>query len=138
MDEKLALLASVPLLAGLGQKDLEEVGQLADEIDVQAGKVLATEGHMGEEFFVILDGTVAISKDGAKIRDMSAGQFFGELALLGNVPRSATATATTPAKLLVVGHREFKALMSDQPAVRDRVMSGIAKWIANLTPDRAC
>ena len=103
-----------------------------------AGKVLAREGHLGEEFFVILDGTIAISREGALIRDMGSGQFFGELALLGNVPRSATATATTPAKLLVVGHREFTALIADQPAVRDRIMTGIASWIANLTPDRAC
>jgi CRP-like cAMP-binding protein len=138
MDEKLALLANVPLLAGLGQKDLEEVGQLADEVDVQAGKVLTSEGHMGEEFFVILDGTVAISRGGAAIRDLGPGSFFGELALIGNIPRTATATAATPAKLLVVGHREFTALMADQPAVRDRIMHGIATWIADLTPERAC
>ena len=86
MDEKLALLAKVPLFAGLGPKDIEEVGRLADEITVAEGKVLAKEGAAGEEFFVILDGTIEISRGGDKIRDLGAGQFFGELALLGNVP----------------------------------------------------
>jgi CRP-like cAMP-binding protein len=138
MDEKLALLAKVPLLAGLGPKDLEEVGRLADEVDVGAGKELAKEGAVGEEFFVILDGTVAVSKGGQPIRELGAGAFFGELALLGNVPRTATVTATTPTRLLVLGHREFSSLLSSQPAIQGRVLRSVASWVANLTPDRAC
>jgi CRP/FNR family cyclic AMP-dependent transcriptional regulator len=138
MDEKLALLAKVPLLAGLGRKGLEEVGRLADEIDVNAGKVLTREGAIGKEFFVIVDGTITISRGGQHLRDLGAGEFFGELALLGNVPRTATATAETPARLLVVGHREFTTLLSDQPTVRTRVFESMASYIATLTPDRAC
>ena len=138
MDEKLALLAKVPLFAGLGPKDLQEVGSLADEVMVPAGKVLAREGAAGEEFFVILDGTIAISRDDQKIRDLGAGQFFGELALLGNIPRSATATASTPATLLVLGHREFRTLLMDQPSIQGRILKGVAGWIAAMTPDRAC
>ncbi len=138
MDEKLALLAKVPLLAGLGPKDLESVGRLADEVDVADGKVLATEGKTGEEFFVILDGTIEIARGGARLRELGPGDFFGELALLGNIPRTATATAVTPAKLLVLGHREFTTLLSDQPAIQGRMLKSVAAWVASLTPDRSC
>jgi CRP-like cAMP-binding protein len=138
MDEKLALLAKVPLLAGLGPKDLEEVGRLADEVDVQPGKELAREGAFGEEFFVIIDGSVAVSRGGEPIRDLGPGAFFGELALLGNVPRTATVTATAPTRLLVLGHREFSSLLSSQPAIQGRLLKSVAAWVANLTPERAC
>jgi CRP-like cAMP-binding protein len=138
MDEKLALLAKVPLLAGLGPKDLEEVGRLADEVDVQPGKELAKEGAFGEEFFVIVDGSVAVSRGGEPIRELGPGAFFGELALLGNVPRTATVTATAPTRLLVLGHREFSSLLSSQPAIQGRLLKSVAAWVANLTPERAC
>jgi CRP-like cAMP-binding protein len=138
MDEKLALLAKVPLLAGLGPKDLEEVGRLVDEVDVQPGKELAKEGAFGEEFFVILDGSVAVSRGGQPVRELGPGAFFGELALLGNVPRTATVTATAPTRLLVLGHREFSSLLSSQPAIQGRLLRSVAAWVANLTPERAC
>jgi cAMP-dependent protein kinase regulator len=138
MDEKLALLAKVPLLAGLNEKDLVQVGRLAEEVDVPAGKVLTTEGESGEEFFVILDGTVEITRDGERIRELGEGEFLGELALLGNVPRSATATTVAPAKLLVLGHREFRSLLTDHPEVQGRLLRSVASWVASLTPDRSC
>jgi voltage-gated potassium channel len=136
MDEKLTLLSNVPLLAGLGTKDLREIGRLADEVDVRAGKVLAKEGASAEEFFVILDGTVSISRAGRHLRDLGPGDFFGELALLGRVPRTATATASTPARLLVVAHREFASLLANHPTIQGKILRAVAAWIASLTPER--
>lgn len=136
MDQKLAMLSKVPLFAGLSARDLGEVGRLADEVTVAAGKVLAREGAEAHEFFVILDGTIAISKGSKHIRDLGAGDFFGELALVGKVPRTATATASTPATLLVVGHREFTTLLADQPRIRETVMRAVAHWISELAPGR--
>ena len=65
-DQKLELLRHVPLLDGLSGKDLEEVGQLADEVDVPDGQVLTREGAPGSEFFVIVDGAVRIEQGGKK------------------------------------------------------------------------
>jgi CRP/FNR family cyclic AMP-dependent transcriptional regulator len=138
MDQKVALLSNVPLLSGLTSKDLEEVGRLADEVDVREGKVLTTEGESGEEFFVILDGTVAVSRGGRHVRDLGPGDFFGEIALLGNVPRTATVTASSPARLLVLAHREFYSLLSNHPQIQGKILRGVASWVASLTPDRAC
>jgi CRP-like cAMP-binding protein len=137
MDQKATMLSKVPLFAGLAARDLEEIGRLADEVSVKPGKVLTKEGAVGHEFFVIMDGTIDISKAGKTVNTMGPGDFFGELALLGKVPRAATATAATPATLLVVGHREFTSLLASQPAIRDKVMRAVAHWISVLAPGRA-
>ena len=137
MDQKLELLKQTPLLAELGRRELEEVGRLVDEIDVAAGKVLMRQGETGREFFVLVDGSVGIDRDGARVRDLGAGDFFGEIALLSEGPRTATATAETPTKLLVLGHREFHSLMSQYPSIQTSVLNALAARIRDLEPEAA-
>jgi CRP/FNR family cyclic AMP-dependent transcriptional regulator len=137
MDQKLELLSKVPLLAGLDRRGLEEVGRLADEVDLPAGRIAARQGSSGEEFFVIVDGTVRIERDGQHLRDLGPGDFFGELALLGKVGRTATATCTTPCRLLVVGHREFHTLLTDFPTIQGAVLQAVARRISLLEGDAA-
>jgi CRP-like cAMP-binding protein len=115
MDEKLRLLAGVPLLAGLGRRDLEEVGRLADEVDLPEGRVVARQGATADEFFVIIDGSVRCQRDGKPLCDLGPGEFFGELAVLGEMPRTATVTTTSPSRLLVVGHHGAAALLRVKP-----------------------
>ncbi|MEA2518286.1 MAG: family transcriptional regulator, cyclic receptor protein [Chloroflexota bacterium] len=134
-DAKLELLKRVPLLAGLGRREIEEVGRLAEEIDVPSGQVLMREGDTGREFFVLVDGAVGIDRGGTTIRTMKDGDFFGEIALLAEGPRTATATATAASKLLVLGHREFHSLMDRFPAIRTSVLEALAARIRNLEPD---
>ena len=134
-DQKLELLRRTPLLADLGRKDIEEVGRLADEVDVPAGRVLMREGETGSEFFVLVSGTVAIDRGGTRLRVVEPGGYFGEIALLAEGPRTATATAETPASLLVLGHREFHSLMDQFPSVRTSVLESIAKRLRGLEPE---
>lgn len=136
-DEKLELLRKTPLLAGLGRRDLEEVGRLADEVDVRPGHVLMREGDPGREFFVIVDGTVRIDRGGETIRTMGPGDFVGDIALVTERPRTATVTAETPARLLVVGHREFHSLLDQFPSIRLSVLESMALRLRDLEPDRA-
>ena len=136
MDQKATMLSKCQIFAGLSARDLAEVSRLADEVDVRDGKVVAKEGVGGHEFFVILEGNVEISKGGKRIRTMGPGDFFGELAMLGKVPRTATATASGPTRLLVVGHREFTSLLTSHPAIRDKVLKAVAGWISDLSPGR--
>jgi CRP-like cAMP-binding protein len=136
MDQKLTMLSKVPMFAGCGRRDLVEVGRLADEITVRPGKVLTKEGATGHEFFVIVDGTVEITKGGKPVAKLGPGDYFGELALLGKVPRTATATASTPATLFVLGHREFTSLLAEHPAIREKVLRSVAKWISEVVPGR--
>ena len=136
-DAKLELLRRTPLLSDLGRKEIEEVGRLVDEIDVPAGKVLMREGDTGREFFVLVNGTVGIERGGKRVRTLEPGAFFGEIALLSEAPRSATATSEGPATLLVLGHREFHSLMDQYPSIRTCVLEALAKRILALDPEAA-
>jgi CRP/FNR family transcriptional regulator, cyclic AMP receptor protein len=134
-DEKLELLKRTPLLAGLGRKDLEEVGRLADEVDLKVDHVLMREGDVGREFFVIVEGQVRIDKGGRSIRTMGPGEFVGDIALVTERPRTATATTATPCRLLVLGHREFHQLMDQYPSIRLSVLESMAMRLRDLEPD---
>ena len=81
-DAKVELLKRVPLFSKLDKKGLEDVAQIADEIDLPAGKEMATEGDRGREFFVLLKGEADVTRGGQKINSMKEGDFFGEIALV--------------------------------------------------------
>jgi|SRR5688572_9978472 CRP/FNR family cyclic AMP-dependent transcriptional regulator len=132
MDQKVELLSKVPLLAALDRRSLEQVARLADEVDLPEGRVVTRQGASGAEFFVIIDGTVRIDRDGEHLADLGPGDFFGELSLLADIPRSATATCTTACRLLVVGHREFHSLLSEFPTIQGAVLDAVAHRIARL------
>jgi len=136
-DQKLELLKATPLLAELGRRELEEVSRLADEVDVNAGRVLMREGETGQEFFVIIDGQVGIDRGGSRVRTLGPGDFFGEVALLSEGPRTATATSDTPAHLLVLGHREFHSLMAQFPTIQTSVLNCLAGRLRRLEPEAA-
>jgi len=131
-DQKLELLKRTPLLAGLGSRDIEEVGRLVDEVDLKAGYVLMREGDIGREFFVIIDGQVRIEKGGATIRTMGPGEFLGSIALVTEGPRTATATTETPCRLLVLNHGAFHQLMDQYPSIRLSVLEALATQLRNL------
>lgn len=134
-DEKLQLLRNSPFLAGLSRKDLEEVGRLADEVDLPAGKVLMREGDLGREFYVIIDGEVDLERGGTFLRTMGPGEFFGDISLVTERPRTATVTVKSDARFLVLGHREFHSLLDQFPSIRMGVLESIANRLRSLEPD---
>jgi CRP/FNR family transcriptional regulator, cyclic AMP receptor protein len=126
-DEKLEHLKRVPLFSRMGRRELERLGQLADEIEVGLDRILAEQGEIGHEFFFVLDGRLSVLDGNRPIAELGPGDFFGEIALLDGRPRTATVRADGIARLLVVGHREFHALMDDFPAVRTAVLEAVAE-----------
>lgn len=137
MDQKLQLLRRVPLFAGLGNREIEEVGRLVDEVDLPEGRELTREGRTANEFFVILDGRIRIDRGGATLRTLDAGDFLGEIALVDGGPRTATATAETPVRALVIGHREFHSLLDRFPSIQGSVLKALAERVRRTEPD-AC
>ena len=135
MDPKLELLRRVPLLAGLGSRELEEVGRLADEIDLPAGRELTQEGKSGSEFFLIVDGSVRVERGGHVLREMGPGEFLGEISLIDDGPRTATATTATPVRLFVIAHRQFHSLLDRFPGIQTQILKAMASRIRHLEPD---
>jgi CRP-like cAMP-binding protein len=127
MADKLAVLRTVPLFADLDDRSLQAVAVLAREVAFKAGDIFMLEGEIGDEFFVILDGTVRIDRGGRTIRSMTAGGFLGEIALLERRPRSATATCVSDVSALELKRHEFERLLDTMPAVRSRVTAAIAR-----------
>ena len=125
MDEKLDLLERVPLFSGVSREGLEELGAIADEIDVPAGKVLTHEGYHEGYFFVIVSGSVRIERGGRTINTIGAGDFLGEIALLDGGPRTATATTETPCRLLSMTHQMFHELLDTSPTIRTAVLEAV-------------
>ena len=119
-------LASVRLFSQCSARDLAKVARVTDEIDVEAGRQLVTEGDLGHEAFVIVDGTVSVTKDGNEVTTLGPGEVFGEMALIDRVPRNATVTASTPLRVLVIGKREFSALLDEAADFRTSVMAALA------------
>ena len=120
-------LADVPLFSACSRKDLQLVARRAEDVKVDAGKQLVTEGDTGTEFFVIIDGNATVSHHGRKVADLGPGNFFGELALLERAPRNATITAETPMELVVLGQREFAGLIDDVPEFAHKLLAGLAR-----------
>jgi CRP-like cAMP-binding protein len=134
-DKKAELIASAPLFAGCSKKELQLVASLADEIDLPAGKELTRQGAPGREFFVLLEGEVEVVRDGERLKTMSGGDFFGELALISEIPRTATVTATTPVRTLVVHSRDFRRLLRDEPEVAERILQAVAERLPPADTD---
>jgi CRP/FNR family cyclic AMP-dependent transcriptional regulator len=125
-DQKLELLAGVPLFDQLGKRELQRVGELVDVLDLPAGRTLMRQGETGAEAMVIVEGRARIERDGQVINESGPGAVLGEMALLSSRPRTATVTLLTEAQLLIVARQEFQALMDEMPSVRAQVMEGLA------------
>jgi CRP-like cAMP-binding protein len=136
-DPKIDRLRSVSLFSGLGDRDLERVASLADEVDLPEGKVLIRQGEWGAEMFVVVSGEAIVDRDGVEVARAGPGTVIGEIALLSEGPRTATVTLTAPSRLFVLAHREFHSLMDAVPAVRECVLDELARRLRNHEADRA-
>jgi CRP/FNR family transcriptional regulator, cyclic AMP receptor protein len=116
-----AHLMEIPLFAELSKAEREEVARDADEIDVDAGKRLVTEGKLGYEFFVIRTGTAEVIRGDEHVADLGPGDFFGEISLIEGTQRNASVVASSPTTAIVMTDRDFRRLARTMPSVTDRI-----------------
>jgi CRP-like cAMP-binding protein len=116
----------VPWFNACTDEQLAEVARLAEPLDIHAGEVILREGRLGRELYVILEGTATVTRDGRIVNVKHAGDYFGELAAIESVPRTATVTATTDLKVLIIGPREFDAMM-EIPGFRNALLVSMSR-----------
>jgi CRP-like cAMP-binding protein len=129
MDAREVKLA--PLFADLDKRALEKVALLSETLDVRSGKEITQAGRLAWEFFVIEDGTAEVTQDGAPIRTLGPGDFFGEVGLLGGGERrTATVTATSPMQLIVLTAGRLATIEREMPGVSEQIRTALAERMA--------
>lgn len=131
-DAKVAALKRSPLFAGLSNRELEELAQISEDMEVDAGTVLARQGEAGREFFVVLEGEVDVTRDGRTLTPQGGVDFFGELALVADMPRTATLTARTPLRFFVLTSQGFRSMLAHNPEVELKVLRSMVKRLAEM------
>jgi CRP/FNR family transcriptional regulator, cyclic AMP receptor protein len=130
-DEYLKHLASIPLFAECDKKELVEIGKLATEIEIPAGREFIKEGEFAQEMIVIIEGTATVTRGGEKIATLGSGDVVGELALLQHRPRNATVTADTKLDILVIDSGAMDALLDDIPGLAKHLLKTVASRLAD-------
>jgi CRP/FNR family transcriptional regulator, cyclic AMP receptor protein len=119
-------LKTLPLFSSLSERDLKQLTRYTDEVDVEAGRRLIDQGRFAYEFFVIEEGTAEVTRDGEHVATLGKGDFFGELALMATERRTATVTATTDMRLVVMHRQAFLQVEQTLPSVAAQLRDAVA------------
>ena len=125
-------LRGVSLFQSCSQKDLEKIAKAGDEVSMPAGSLIVDQGQTGREAFVVLDGTVAVKRNGKKVANLGPGTMVGELSLLDHGPRTATVTCETDCRLFLISQRQFMAVLDQVPAMAHKLLASLAGRIRDL------
>jgi CRP-like cAMP-binding protein len=122
----------VSLFTSCNRRELQKIAKAADEVEIEAGRNVVEQNATGHEAFVILEGEAEVIRNGTTVTTLGPGAAFGELAILDGGPRTATVVATTPLRLLVLGQREFGALIDEVPGLAHKLLTAMARRIRDL------
>ena len=128
-EDVLGHLTRTPLFSACSKKDLTTVSKHSEHLKVPAGTEMTTEGKVGYEFYVIIDGKAKVTRKGRQVALLGPGDSFGELSLLDRAPRNATVTAETDLDVVLLGQREFNALLDIVPTLAHKLLIGLARRI---------
>jgi CRP-like cAMP-binding protein len=116
-DPVVEMLANTPIWTGLSKQDLKSIVSASHERRYDAGKVIVGKGESGVGFYLILDGSVEVKSGGSTLSTLGPGQFFGEMAVLDDKPRSADVISVSPSRCLLLTAWSFRALISNHPKI---------------------
>jgi len=132
-DRRSDLLAACPLFRGIDERGLAGLAAVATAVDFPAGHVIARQGEIGTGFFVVVDGTVRVVRDGEVVALLGPGEFFGELSVLDRMPRNATVAAETAATCLALASWDFEKVLLEQPALTLSILRGVAARLREVS-----
>jgi CRP/FNR family cyclic AMP-dependent transcriptional regulator len=127
--QKMELLKKVPMFSNLSQRHLREISKHADQSSAKTGNILAEQGKIGWEFIFIVEGKARVEKNGKVIRQLSGGDFLGEISLIDGEPRTATVIAETDMTLLVVQKTSFDHLLDKVPGLQKKILIALCSYI---------
>jgi CRP/FNR family cyclic AMP-dependent transcriptional regulator len=119
-------LSKIWLFSTCSAKDLRVIRKALEEVTVPAGRLLTEQGTIGREFFLIVEGQASVRRNNRKVATLGPSQYFGELALLDRRPRSASVVSDTEMTLLVLGQRQFNAVLDSVPALSRKLLAAMA------------
>jgi CRP-like cAMP-binding protein len=123
MDE--ARLEAIPLFTGLNRKERRALAPRADEVQLEEGRVMVREGEWPYEFFAIEEGTAEVRRGDQLLAELGPGDFFGEMALVGDTRRNATVVATSPLTVVVMTGQAFRQTARELPEVGAKIRAAI-------------
>ena len=123
-------LRNVGIFAGCTKKQLDQVARVMTELVIPAGQTFIQENSLAHEFIVIENGTATVRRNGRKVASLGSGDVVGELALILHRPRSASVTADTDLKVLVVDARSFEPLLDEVPGLARRLLTTVAERLS--------
>ena len=125
-------LGNIELFSELTNKEIKKVASYMTTIDVREGRDLTVQGTVGREFMIIAEGEASVRRNGRLIATLGPGDFFGELAVIAGVPRTATVTAESPMVVEALNRREFSSLLDESPKLSRKILVGAVKRLHDL------
>jgi CRP-like cAMP-binding protein len=120
-------LARVPIFANCTAEEIAAVAAVAQQSYFQPGQIIVTQGTPGQAFYLILSGRVEILRDNKSLGAFGAGDFFGEMSLLDQAPRSATIRALEDTSCLMLSSWDFKALLERHPSIAIKLLEVLSR-----------
>jgi CRP-like cAMP-binding protein len=125
--ESAQLLSSVPLFSQCSKRELAAIARLAHELDLPEGHTLIKEdARVAYSFFVLVDGGAEVRRGSRRVATLGPGDFFGELALILERPRTATVTLTRRSRLLAISAHNFQPLLKRSPGIQLKLLEVLA------------
>jgi CRP-like cAMP-binding protein len=118
-------LKSIALFESLSRGARRVVAQHAERVKVPEGTDLVRQGEFAYEFFVIVDGTAEVARDGERIAELGPGDFLGEMGIVGKVVRNATVVTTSEADVIVMTEQDFRSMARQSPDVASRIEAAV-------------
>lgn len=132
-DERVERLRAIPLFMDCSDKQLQFISRSVEDLEFKAGKVLCQQGKSGGEFFIVLSGEAEVERDGKVVDSIKVGDHFGEIALLDNGPRTATVTAKTDLRCLVLSPRQFQDVLHQDAEIAVHMLRDVTKRLRAST-----
>jgi CRP/FNR family cyclic AMP-dependent transcriptional regulator len=130
-DAVIEMLQKTPLWSGLTKQDLKLVAKLSKERKFETGHAIVSKGEAGVGFYLILEGSVEVRSDGRTLSKLGPGQFFGEMSILDNQPRSADVVTVEPSRVLFLSAWSFKTMISDNPRIALKMLQEFVRRLRN-------